>query len=368
MNRHEAIAEWQKVGPLYAERGLVVPGVKMFTPDEWKYGDRSISQIAMDAAGTLSTDPNSAVPTMITTSIDPEVIEIVFARLQMAEVLGEERKVGDWLEETRLFPVVENTGEVSSYDDYSNNGRAGINFNYPALQSYLFQTFLNYGEREVERAGLMRINYVGDLGKGAASILNRFGNLTYAFGVGQLQNYGIINNPYLSAYINPAPKAWGGTTWFDNGSPAATANEVYNDIVALVERLINQTNGSIDLMAKMTLAMSPQSQVALTFTNSFGINVRKLLAENFPNMTVKTAVQYGAKSSTNSQGYSAVGNVLQLIADNIEGQKVAYAAFNEKMRAHKIIAEPSAWKQKMTGGSWGTVLRMPVGVSGMLGV
>ena len=201
-----------------------------------------------------------------------------------------------------------------------------------------------------------------------ASILNRFGNLTYAFGVGQLQNYGIINNPYLSAYINPAPKAWGGTTWFDNGSPAATANEVYNDIVALVERLINQTNGSIDLMAKMTLAMSPQSQVALTFTNSFGINVRKLLAENFPNMTVKTAVQYGAKSATNSQGYSTVGNVLQLIADNIEGQKVAYAAFNEKMRAHKIIAEPSAWKQKMTGGSWGTVLRMPVGVSGMLGV
>lgn len=368
MNKHEAIAEWQKVGPLFEARGLVVPGVKMFTPDEWKQSELSIEKLAMDAAGTLSTDPNAAVPTMLTTAIDPDVIDIVFARLQMADVLGEERKVGDWLEETRLFPVVENTGEVSSYDDYSNNGRAGINFNYPALQSYLFQTFLNYGEREVARAGLMRINYVGDLGKGAASILNRFGNLTYAFGVQGLQNYGIINNPYLSAYISPAPKAWGGTTWFDNGSPAATANEVYNDVVALVERLINQTNGAVDLKAKMTLAMSPQSQVAMTFTNSFGINVEELMKKNFPNMTVKTAVQYGAKTSTNNQGYSTVGNVMQLIVDTIEGQKVAYAAFNEKMRAHKIIAEPSAWKQKMTGGTWGTVLRMPVGVAGMLGI
>ena len=368
MNKHEAIAEWQKVGPLYEAAGLVLPGAKMFIPDEWKRGERSLEQIAMDAAGTLSTDPNSALPTMLTTAIDPDVIEIVFAPLQMAEVLGEERKVGDWLEETRLFPVVENTGEVSSYDDYSNNGRAGINFNYPALQSYLFQTFLNYGEREVARAGLMRINYVGDLGKGAASILNRFGNLSYAFGVQGLQNYGIINNPYLSAYISPAPKAWGGTTWFSGGSPAATANEVYNDILALVEREISQSNGAVDLKSKMTLAMSPLSEVATTFTNSFGITVADMLKKTYPNMTIKTAVQYGAKTATNNQGYSTVGNVMQLIVDNIEGQKVAYAAFNEKMRAHKIVAEPSAWKQKMTAGTWGTVLRMPVGVAGMIGI
>ena len=368
MNRQEAIAEWKKVGPSYEAAGLVVPGVKMFVPDEWKQSDQSLAKLAMDAAGTLSTDPNSAIPAMLTTAIDPDVIRIVFAPLQMAEIMGEERKVGDWLEETRIFPVVEDTGEVSSYNDYSNNGRVGINFNYPQLQSYLFQTFLNYGEREVERAGLMRINYVGDLGKGAASLLNRFGNLSYAFGIAGLQNYGLINNPYLSAYISPAPKAWGGTTWFDNGSPAATANEVYNDIVAVVERLIGQTNGTVDLKAKMTLAMSPQSQVALTFTNSFGINVEELLKKNFPNLTVKTAVQYGANTATNGQGYSAAGNVMQLIVDTIDGQKVAYPAFNEKMRAHKIIAEPSAWKQKMTGGTWGTVLRMPLGVAGMIGI
>lgn len=374
MNRQEAVSQWEGVRGQYQASGLILPGVKMFVPESWKAGEgASLDQIAMDmaldsAAGVLSTDPNAALPAILTTTIDPDVIKVVFAPLQMAEVMGEERKVGTWLDDTRLFPVVEDTGEVSSYDDYSNNGRVGINFNYPAFQNYLFQTIVGYGERETERAGLMRINYVGDLNKGAASLLNRFANLSYAFGIGGIQNYGLLNNPYLSAYITPAPKAWGGTTWFDNGAPAATANEVYNDVVALVDRVIAQTNGAVDLKADMTLAMSPQSQVALTFTNAFGVNVEDLLKKNFPNMKVKTAVQYGQQTAANSQGYSQVGNVMQLIVNNIDGQKVAYPAFSEKMRAHKIVPELSSWKQKYSAGVWGTILRLPIGVAGMLGI
>lgn len=373
MNRQEAITNWQESRGAYEAAGLIVPGVKMFIPDSWKIesgasADLIAMDMALDSAGTLSTLPNAALPAILTTTIDPDVIRVVFAPLQMAEIMGEERKVGTWLDDTRLFPVVEDTGEVSSYDDYSNNGRVGINFNYPAFQNYLFQTIVGYGERETERAGLMRINYVGDLNKGAATLLNRFQNLSYAFGVANLQNYGLLNNPYLSAYISPAPKGWGGTTWFDNGTPAATANEVYNDIVALVDRVIAQTNGAVDLNASMTLAMSPQSQVALTFTNAFGVNVSALLKMNFPNLKVKTAVQYGTQTAANSQGYSQVGNVMQLIVDEVDGQKVAYPAFSEKMRAHKIVPELSSWKQKYSAGTWGTILRLPIGVAGMLGI
>lgn len=368
MNRNEAIAAWNEVRDVYAANGLVLPQVRMFIPDELKSSGASLAQLAMDAAGTLSTDPNSALPAMLTTAIDPEVIRIVFAPLQMAEILGGERKAGDWLEETRIFPVIEETGEVSSYDDFSNNGRSGINFNYPQFQSYLYQTFVAYGERETERAGLMRINYVSELQGAASDLLNRFGNAAYAFGITGLQNYGLLNNPYLSAYLSPAVKAWGGTTWFNNGSPAATANEVYNDILAVVEQIINQTNGAVDMDASMTLALSPQSQLALKFTNSFGVSVADLLKQGFPNMKIKTAPQYGQRTSTNSVGYSTVGNVFQVIVDEVQRQKTAYPAFNEKLRAHKLIPEPSSWKQKMTSGVWGTILRIPIGIAGMLGV
>lgn len=319
--------------------------------------------------GPLSTDPNAALPWMLTSAVDPEIVRVLFSPLEFAEIAGE-RKAGVWTNQTWFFPYVETTGEVSSYGDYANNGRAGANFNFPQLQSYLFQTILQYGELQVDRAGLMKINWVSELGLAAADLLNRFQNLTYAYGVQDLQNYGLLNNPFLSAALTPAIKAWGGTGWFNNGAPAATANEVYNDVVALVTQLVAQTNGALGSAkkVKMTLALSPNSEIALTFTNSFGINVGDLLKKNYPLLEVKTAPQYGQQTSTNPQGFSTAGNYMQLIAENVQRQTVCYCAYNEKLRAHKIVPDLSSWKQKQTSGSWGTVIRTPAGLVQMIGV
>jgi hypothetical protein len=363
MNLQEARSKWLAHKPALEARGVVLPGVTMYLPDEWKQNYK----LALDAQPTLQTDPNSAIPALLTTVIDPTVIRVIFAPLQFAKILGEQKR-GDWLEETRIFPVVEETGEVSSYGDFNNNGRAGVNLNFSNFQSYLFQTFTRYGERELERAGLAKINYVSELQVSASDLLNRYQNLSYAFGVAGLQNYGIINNPFLGAYLTPATKAAGGTAWFNGTAPNATANEVYNDVVSLVEQLISQTNGAVELEDKMTLAMSPNSAVALRFANSFGVYVKDLLKEGFPGMKVMTAPQYGQKTTTNPQGYSAAGNAMQLIVDEIQGQKVTFAAFNEKLRAHKIIPEASAWQQKMTSGSWGAITRIPSGITGSLGI
>jgi len=360
---------------MLADRGIILP----YAMQRYLTEDEKARGIAMDAVltgpasgasgvpGPLSTDPNAALPWMLTSAIDPEIIRVLFSPLSFADILTE-RKAGTWTEQTRFFPIVETTGEVSSYDDFGNNGRAGANFNYPQLQSYLFQTILQYGELQIDRAGLAKINWVSELGLAAADLLNRFQNLTYAYGVQGLQNYGILNSPYISAALTPATKAWGGTGWFNNGVPAATANEVYNDIVALVTQLVSQTNGVLDIKSAMTLALSPQSEIALTFTNSFGVNVAALLQKNYPAMKVKTAPQYGQQTTNNPQGFSAAGNYMQLIADKVQGQTVAYAAYNEKLRAHKIVPDLSSWKQKQTSGTWGVAIRSPIGISSMLGI
>jgi hypothetical protein len=368
MNAQEARTKWQRDRAYLESKGLVLPrSVQMYLPDEWKAN----YNLAMDAAnglpGPLVTDPNAAIPAILTTTIDPEVIRAVFSPLEFPDILGE-RRAGTWVEDTRMFPIVEATGEVSSYGDFNNNGRAGVNLNWPQFQSYLFQTIVKYGEREIERAGLAKISYVSELNIAGADLLNRFQNLSYAYGIAGLQNYGILNNPYLSAAITPAVKAAGGTAWFNGNNPNAQANEVYNDVIAMVNKLISQTNGALNLKSPMTLAMSPNSEVALTFTNTFGINVEDLLKKNFPNMKVKTAPQYGTQTATNPQGFSSAGNLLQLIADKLQGQTVVYCAFNEKLRAHKIIAEMSAWQQKTTSGSWGSILRIPAAVTTMIGV
>lgn len=371
MDRNEARTLFQSDRAMHEARGVIFPHVRSYMSDDWKAnpaGAIAEARMAFDAQPTLTTDPNSAVLAMLTTTIDPEVYKVIYSPLEFADMLGE-RKVGSWLDETRAFPVVEYTGEVSSYDDYVNNGRVGVNFNWPQLQSYLFQTFISYGEREAERAGLANINFVSELNQSAAWSLNNYQNLTYAFGLQGLQTYGFMNNPYLSASLTPATKANGGTTWFTaGGAPNATANEVYNDIVAMWTQAIAQTNGAVKKTDAAVLSLSPASDLALEFANSFGVFVMDLLKKGFPNMRIVTAPQYGQQSTTNSQGFSVTGNFAQLKIEKIQGQQVAYAAYNEKMRAHKLIPGPSDWKQKTTGGTWGTVMRMPVGVVGMLGM
>ncbi len=359
----EAQAAWNADKARFEALGAIAPDVQAYLPEPF----RRNFNLAMDAQPALATATNSAIPALLTTFMDPQVYEILFAPSRMAIILGEVKK-GDWLMDTAMFPTVEHTGEVSSYGDYAENGHAGANTNWPQRQNYVFQTILEIGDRETERAGLGRINWVSEIQQAAATVMGKYQNLSYAFGISGLQNYGLLNDPNLTAPIAPATKANGGVTWFTaGGAPNATANEVYNDIVSLYALLISQSQGLIDQRSKLVLAMSPGSEVALTFTNTFNVNVNDLLKKNYPNIRIENAVQYGVKSATNPQGVAG-GNLVQLIAENIEGQQSGYCAFSEKMRAGRVINALSSWKQKQTGGTWGAVIRQPWAIAQMLGV
>lgn len=364
MSYQEQVAAWRTDKPRFERLGVFLPDVKAYIPDEF----RDDYTIAMDAIPTISTDPNSSVPVMLTTMIDPQVFHVLFAPNNAAKILGETRR-GTWLDDVIMFPIAEATGEVSSYGDYAENGSSGVNTNWPQRQSYLFQTIKQYGERELERAGLARINWVSEIDIAAALALNKFSNLTYFFGVARLQNYGLLNDPNLPAALTPSTKVAGGTAWINTttGQPIATANEVYADILAMYFKLVQQSAGLVNEETKLILALSPGSAVALKITNSFNVNVEDLLKKNFRNIRIETAVQYGALSATNPQGIAA-GNTVQMIAEEVEGQKTGFMSFNEKMRAHPIIRLMSAFRQKMTAGTWGAILRQTFTISQMVGV
>lgn len=364
MNYNEAAAAWRADRATYERLGVVLPeDVQCYTPAEWKsdYG------MAMDAVPSLFTSPSSAVPAILTTMIDPDVFEILFAPNRATEIYDEVKR-GDWTSDTIMFPVVEATGETSTYGDFNNNGRAGVNAAWPQRQQYRFQVIKEYGELEMEKAGLAKINWVSEIDKASALTINKFFNYSYFFGVQGLQNYGMLNDPGLSASLTPSTKAAGGTAWITAGGVInATANEIYADIEALFYRLVIQTAGLVTQETPMKLALSPGSGVALTATNSFNVNVSDLLKKNFPNLTVVTAVQYGALSASNPQGVAA-GNFAQLIAEEVEGQKTGFPAYSERMRNHPVIRHMSSFRQKASAGTWGNVLRMPAAVASMIGI
>ena len=344
------------------EWGIHFDGAVDYLPPEFR---RNL-QLAMDAQPQMVTVSNAGIPAFLTTLIDPNIIKVLLAPNKGAEVLGEVKK-GSWLDQTAMFPIIERVGEVSSYGDFNNNGHTGVNIDFPQRQSYLYQTIVEYGELEMERAGLARIGWAAELREAATVVLNKFQNLTYFFGVAGMQNYGLLNDPSISAPIGPSTKTAGGVKWIVNNAINATANEVYADIQALFIQLVSQTAGLVTSESKLILVMSPAASVALTATNSFGIGVYDLLKKNFPNIRFVVAIQYGALTAANPQGIAA-GNLVQLIADGIEGQDTGYCAFNEKLRTHPIIRDLSSFKQKMTQGTWGAIIRMPLAFAEMLGV
>lgn len=309
--------------------------------------------VAMDAQPALVTVSNSGIPAFLSTFVDPKLIEVLVSPMKAAEIVGGELKKGDWTTNTAMFPMVESTGETSSYGDYSENGSVGVNANFPQRQSYHYQVMTQWGEKELEIAGLAKIDWANRMNIASALTLNKFQNKSYFFGIAGLQNYGLLNDPALSAAITPTTKTAGGTTWL-NG----TALEILADVTKLYKQLQTQAGGLVELDTPMTLAMSPLSEVYLTKTTEFNVNVADLLKKNYPNLTIKTAPEYTTGS----------GELVQLIADSMEGQRVADTAFTEKMRAHPVVVNSSSYKQKKSQGTWGTIIYLPAGIAQMLGV
>ena len=305
--------------------------------------DKIAAALAMDAQPALTTVGNSGIPAWMLNYVDPKLIEVVLQPMKTAEIFGEVKK-GDWTTETATFMTVEPTGEVSSYGDYNNNGVSGVNVNFPQRQSYHYQVFTRWGEREVARAGEAKIDYVSRVNEASVNALNRFQNKTYLFGVAGLQNYGILNDPSLPA-STAAAKTWA----------ASTGEEVYESIRKLFQTLLKQTGGKIDMQTPMLLVCSPTASVELTKTNQYNVNVADQLKKNFPNLRVETIPEYSAAS----------GEVVQLIVEELDGQRTLECGFTEKMRAHNMVLEASSIKQKKSQGTWGAIIYRPFCIATM---
>lgn len=305
----------------------------------------ALDRAAFDAQPTLVTTANAGIPAFLTNFMDPKLIQVLVSPMKAAMIAGETKK-GDWTTTVATFSVIESTGEVSTYGDFNNNGSVEANANFPQRQTYHFQTFTQWGEKELAVASLAQIDWAAQLNIASALLLGKFQNQTYFFGVAGLQNYGLLNDPSLSAAIVPTA-AW--TT--------LTSDQIYADIVRLFAQMQAQVNGVIDADAPMVLALSNLNAVNLTKSNSFGLNVGDLLAKNYPNLKVMTAPEYTTTG----------GELVQMIVTDFEGQQTLTAAFTEKMRAHNLVVDTSSYKQKKSSGTYGTIWFRPVFCAQMLG-
>lgn len=311
-------------------------------------------RIAMDAQPGMVTTPNAGIPLLFSSIVDPQIVRIVFQVLSAEDVYGAAVQKGSWVSQVDYFPTVEPTGQVATYNDYSNNGSVDVNAQWTPRQPYGYQTFKRYGEQQLARWGQAGINYSAELDIARQIKFNQLQNASYFNGIMGLLNYGALNDPSLIAPIAPYTKAAGGTAWTN-----ATADEEYNDIaLKLYGQLVLQMGGNVKMDTPMTLALSTTREPLLARKTQYGISVREYLMQVFPNLTIKTAPQFS----------TLAGELVQLIINSYDGIQTVVPAFTEKLRTHAIVTEPSAWSQKLSAGTWGAILRRPIAIASMIGI
>lgn len=307
--------------------------------------------LGYDAQPALVTAANAGIPALFTTGVEAGFIKILVSPTKAAELYGEAKK-GTWVSDTWMFTVAERTGEVASYGDFSQDGMSSANVNFPQRQSYHFQTNVRWGEREAARTAEARIDWANQVNEGAALAMVKYQNLTYLNGIAGLQLYGGTNDPSLPAPIAP------NINWF-----GADGAQIYADVLRLVQQLIAQGNGLIDVETAMTMGISPGNVSNFSNTNLYNVNVYTQIKTNFPNLKIVTIPEF----AINGGGQQGGTEFVQLIADNIEGQRTVECSFTEKMRAHATVVKASSWEQKKSGGTWGAIFYRPFAVAAMLG-
>ena len=337
MNFNEAMAKMR-------EKGFVFNGAKAFITAS------NIDRIAQDAA--LVTAPNAGVPAVMTTYIDPAVVEILTAPTNAREIFGETKK-GDWTDTHAIFKAVEPTGESTPYTDYGNGAMADVNVTYPVRENYIAQTHIRYGEREMAVSGRAMINLASEKQKAAATIINREQNKFYLLGVAGKEIYGLLNEPNIPAALTPATVNTSVTKWEDK-----TTQQIYDDILTMAAELFGNSQGLIDEKSDVVLAAPPGINVLLGKTTDFNVSVKEMLTKYFDNITFVTLLELSSDSA----------DMVMLVAGSVMGMPTAQLAYSEKMRAFQLIPNTSSWEQKFAFGTYGCVLYRPFAVASMTGV
>lgn len=304
---------------------------------------------AMDAA--LVGNANAGIPVEYTAFLDPAVIKILTAP-RRARMIGKEVKIGDWTTPYAKFKTVEETGNVQAYDDYADNGTSDVNLNFPVRDNFVFETVIRYGDREVDTAGMARINLAAEKQRSAANTLDIAMNRADFFGVDGLRIYGLTNDPNLPSAVTLASGAAGSVLWSKK-----TTNEIFNDIVLLVGDVSKRSKGLVDSSSKMKLIVSPENGISLEQSTQYNKSVKEMMKGAFPNMEIVVAEEMNSSS----------GNMVQVWAEADDEIATVVLGYSEKLRAGRTIAEMSHFKQKFVAGTYGAVIQRPFLMAHSLG-
>lgn len=313
-------------------------------------------QLAQDSA--LVTNNNIGFPAWMYTYINPEVIEVLFAKMAATKLFSE-KKNGEWTDEFVQFNREEIVGDITAYSDFQNGSLSDVNVDYFVRENFRFQTMIRYGDLEVEKAQKAKMQLVARKHNAAAQNIARASNKFYLYGVAGKKIYGALNDPNLAPALAPY-SVDGASTWAAKleKDRDGFANIVYNDIVKMVTKMMEKNGGLVDLNTSMKLAMSNAVQSYLTIPNVYGKTAQQLLKENYPNISIEILPELSSNE----------GEKLMLVVENYGGMQTGMTSFTDKFFLKRLIPDTSSYYQKAAASTQGCIILRPNFIVTLVGV
>lgn len=305
-------------------------------------------------APNMQTTPNGGIPAFATQVMYPVVYKQLFAPLNATKFYSERQSSTGWSGEQEFVPRTEEAYEVVGYSDRSNTGSTHINANFEFRQQARFQVMNEWGDLEQQRYNRADIPFVAYKQDAAIQAILRTENRLYMYGVQGMPNFGLINDPALSAPIAPAPDAEGNTEWSKKDGTA-----IFNDVVSMVSRLIANNRGLIDTESRMKLGLGPSAINELSRVNALGNrSALTMLKDTYSNMEFIVLPEFD----------TVTGGLVQLKAEILGGQPVGECVYGQKLLTFPLFVHHAQSSQKLAAGVLGTIIYRPQAVVQMVGV
>lgn len=319
--------------------------------------DSQAARMAMDVDTPVFNPPSNGVPPQYLIAYANQVIEQLLLKRAWQEI-GADYQMGSFSTDSIMVPVQGISGYTSPYGDYSGSGEATVNNTFPMRDFYRGQTHAQYGELEEAQLAEAKINIVSSSQYSVAQTIAIAENKAFFYGnvdssgVFLQKNYGLLNNPANNSYTPVAAGLQSGNVpWSEKYS-----QEILQDVIAAYAILQEQLGSNLTKKDRLLLCCSGIASAYLNNSNTFGgVSAIDLIKGAFPNLVEVTAPEYA-----DNQGGS-----FQLIAiDKLPGGAVRNL-YSYIYRAHRLIPQESAFRQKFSFGTGGCLVALPQAIANM---
>lgn len=218
----------------------------------------------------------------------PGQVQVITAARKADELMGVVT-AGAWEDEEIIQEILELVGVAQPYTDYANIPLSSWNLTYEKRGVVRFEEGFQVGELEGLRSGRIGIDAAATKRAAAQLALDVSRNRVAFFGYNGATSYpiyGYLNDPGLPAYIT-VPAGAAGTTW-DKKAYA----EIVKDLLTALSALRTKSKEVIDpKTTPINLDVASEKVDYLSTPNDLGETPYDWLKENYPNVTVKSAIE-----------------------------------------------------------------------------